>query len=126
MDGAIAQARAAGRLKRGPFVLGFFERMFLRVLEPPVRLRVKAPKKFVAVSQLSPEVTLARWAGLQERLASCIRSADGLDLVAVRVKSVFGPISFSLNGTILILLAHERRHLWQARQVRVHSDFPGA
>ena len=123
---AMADARAAGKLGHGPFTLGFVERWFMQVLEPPVRRRVKTPKAFVPTLALAPDATLRRWQDLQGQFAQSIRAAEGLDLRAVRVRSQFAPVSFSLNGTLGILLAHERRHLWQAREVRKDRAFPAS
>jgi hypothetical protein len=121
---AIADARAAGRLKPGPFALGFFERLFVAVMEPPPRWRVKTRPAFVAPSQLSHDATLHRWTALQGELAGVIREAEGIDLGAIKVKSQFGPVSWTLNGTFTFLLAHQRRHVWQAREVRNSPNFP--
>ncbi|HUR34358.1 MAG TPA: DinB family protein [Vicinamibacterales bacterium] len=122
---AIATARATGALAPGPFALGFFERWFMNVLEPPVRrFRATAPRAFVATQPLVPDETLARWDRFHEDFADCIRSAEGLDLRRIKVRSQFGPVSFSLGGTFSILLAHERRHVWQAREVRNDRGFP--
>jgi hypothetical protein len=121
---AIAAARASGRVASGPFALGFLERWFLHSMEPPPRRRFKTPAAFVAPTRLSPEPTIQRFHRLQTQLADCVRSAEGLDMRSIKVRSQFGPISWSLNGTFAILLAHERRHLWQAREVRVDPAFP--
>ena len=121
---AIAEARASGRTSQVPLTLGFFERWFLQSMEPPARMKFKAPKAFVATTPLPVEATVARWNTLQAAFSDCIRSAEGLDFRRVKVRSQFGPISFSLGGTFLILLAHERRHLWQAKEVRTDGGFP--
>ena len=123
---AIEAGRAAGRLHPGPFTLGLFERWFLRSLEPPPRRRVRTPALFTPGGPLDVETTLARWLRLQDRFAEAIRAADGLDLRALRVRSQFGPVSFTLDGTFAVLLAHQRRHVWQARAVRTAPDFPPA
>jgi hypothetical protein len=95
------------------------------MLEPPVRTRVKAPKAFHAPPDLPVEATVARWRALHDQFADCIRSADGVDLCGIKVKSQFGPVSFTLGGTLSILFAHERRHTWQAREVLNAPGFPG-
>jgi len=121
---AIAEARAAGRISNVPLTLSFVERWFLQSLEPPVRMKFKAPKTFVATANLPLDATLARWDAMQAAFAQCIRSTEGLDFRRIKVRSQFGPLSFSLGGTLLILLAHQRRHLWQARLVRLDAVFP--
>jgi len=121
---AMTEARAAGRLASGPFALGFLERWFLGYMEPPPRRKTRTGKGFVAAPDLEPAATIARFNALQNDLGQCIREAGGLDLKAIKVRSQFGPVSWSLNGTLAILLAHERRHIWQARQVRTDPAFP--
>jgi hypothetical protein len=112
---AESDARAQGILRPGPFALGFFEHWFLRMMEPPPRRRIRTRPPFVAPAELDPPATLERFRRLNAEFGVCIREADGLDLKAVKVKSQFGPVSWTLNGTFLFLLAHQRRHLWQAR-----------
>lgn len=121
---AINDGRAAGRMSSVPLTVGFVERWFLKTMEPPPRMKTKTPKAFAASPALPFEATVARWNALQAKLNECICSAEGLDFKRIKVRSQFGPISFSLGGTFLILLAHERRHLWQARQVRLDAAFP--
>jgi len=124
LDQAIAVGRSQGRLAEGPFAASLFERWFISVLEPPVRFRVKAPKPFVAGVGLDVGPTLAQWDELHRRFAQCIRSTEGLHRGHIKVRSQFGPVSFSLGSTFGVLLAHERRHVWQAREVRKDVGFP--
>ena len=121
---AMTNARSAGKLASGPFVLGFLERWFFGFMEPPPRRKTRTGKAFVASPDLDPAFTIERFNTLQGHLGECIREAAGLDLKRIKVRSQFGPVSWTLNGTYAILLAHERRHIWQARQVRTDPAFP--
>lgn len=121
---AEENARARGLLRPGPFALGFVESWFVRMMEPPPRRRIRTRAAFVAQSQLDPARTLERFRSLNAQLGDCMRKAEGIDLKDVKVRSQFGPVSWTLNGTFLMLLAHERRHVWQARQVRKEPAFP--
>ncbi|MGZ7080956.1 MAG: DinB family protein, partial [Thermoanaerobaculia bacterium] len=123
---AIADARAGGRTAPGPFALGLLERWFFGAMEPPPRRRFRTRATFVPVANLPLGTTIDRFVGLQEEFARVIQAAEGLDLAHIKVRSQFGPISWSLNGTFAILLAHERRHIWQAREVRNDPAFPRA
>lgn len=124
LEQTMSRARAKGLVSPGPFSLGFVERWFMRSMEPPVKRRIRTPKAFVAPPDLPVAPTVERFVALQKAFRTCILAADGLDLRAVKVPSQFGPVSWSLNGTIGILLAHERRHIWQAREVRNDPGFP--
>jgi hypothetical protein len=124
LTAAISGARAAHRLADGPFVLGVIERWFVGMMEPPPRRRFRTRPEFVAPARLAPDATVQRFLVLQRQFTECMQSADGLDLRRIKVRSQFGPVSWSLNGTFAILLAHQRRHVWQARQVRKEPAFP--
>jgi hypothetical protein len=64
----------------------------------------------------------AQW---QDRLEERVRAADGLDLRRARQRSpVFPLVKWSLGTMLALVLAHERRHIWQARQVRNERQFP--
>lgn len=123
-DQALEALRRQGHRATVPPTLGWFERTFLRMLEPPVRLKVKAPASFVAPVSLDPVAALGHWVASQGAFEARIRACDGLDMKATSVKSQFGPVSFSLYGTIAILLAHQRRHIWQMREVMREPGFP--
>ena len=109
----------------GPFRYGFLERWFLRTMEPPVKTRFRAPKHFQPPPDASPAPALAAFEHNQEEMAERIRRADGLHLSRVKVSSpVSKLIKYSLGIALQVMVAHERRHLWQAEQVRAHPEFP--
>jgi hypothetical protein len=96
---------------------GALTRLFIRNLEPPYRLRFKV---------LTPLVPRQRdfnsaWSGFEEsqtQLAKTIRSAAGLAIDQVKVESpVYARFSYNVYGTLRMLTAHERRHLWQIDQI---------
>lgn len=86
-------------------------------LEPPARLRFQTLPAFVPKSTGSQGAVLADFERLQGELAQRIQSASGLDLNALRITSVFNArVSYNVYAAFCILLAHERRHLWQAER----------
>ena len=100
-----------------PLRTGALARLFIRNLEPPYRLRFKV---------LAPLVPRqhdfnSAWGAFQEsqaQLAKTIRSAAGLAIDQVRIKSpVYGRFSYNVYGALRMLAAHERRHLWQIEQI---------
>jgi hypothetical protein len=55
---------------------------------------------------------------LRRQLGECIEQANGLDLRKNKMPlPTIQKLKFSLGEIFAILLAHERRHLWQARRV---------
>ena len=127
IDAAIEDARARNLRSNGPFVYPLFERLFVTSNEPPPRRRFRAFKPYRPPSHLSPDTVMTGFSSWQERLAERIRQADGLDLRRARQRSPILPIvKWSLGTMFALVLAHERRHIWQARQVRNERRFPEA
>ena len=126
LDAAIEQGRARGLTGNGPFGYSWFDRMLVGSMEPPPRIRTRTTRRFVPPAIMrDPAALLAEFMTWQERLAAVIRRADGLDLRRIRMRSpVLSWLGYSLGAGFGIVLAHERRHLWQARQIRTAPGFP--
>lgn len=106
----------------GPYRYNLLGRFFLWVLEPPVRLRVKAPPVFQPAQGMSGAQALEDFAARYEELIERMQAADGLDLARIKVVS---PASDSMRIPLGVafgsMTAHARRHLWQARNVLSRS-----
>ena len=119
IDKATEDARARGLTSSGPFGYSLVERLFLRSTEPPPGLRFPAPRVLAPAPGKSMAEILSEFMEWQDRLGERIRLADGLDLRRARARSpAFPVLVWSLGSLFAITLAHERRHLWQARQIR--------
>ena len=119
IDRAIADARARGLTGSGPFTYSLFERLFLRSTEPPPGLRFPAPRVLRPAPGKPMAAILSEFTDWQDRLDARLRLADGLDLRRARARSPAFPLFvWSLGSLFAITLAHERRHLWQVRQIR--------
>lgn len=99
-----------------PYNLGFLGRLFVGSMEPPVKRRFPAPKKF-----LPPQGDLGNVVGefraIQQKLLSLLRQHDQSDLASVSLPSpATRLIRFNAAAAFALLAAHERRHLWQAEQ----------
>ena len=122
---AIERGRRTGLLGQGPFRYGFLSRKFVAATEPPVKLRVKSPKKFVPPPDQPKDKVVPEFLSLHDQLLELIRAANGLDLAGLKVPAPFSDrFQFSLGQRFAQLAAHDRRHLWQAWRVRKHPDFP--
>jgi hypothetical protein len=125
IDAATADALARNLRSDGPFVYPLFERLFVTSNEPPPRRRFRAFKAYRPPAQLSRDTVMNSFLAWQDRLVERIRRADGLDLRRARRRSPILPImKWSLGTMFELVLAHERRHIWQARQVRNEPRFP--
>ena len=115
---AIHSAREQKVLSDGPYSYGFFSRMFLRMTEPPAKFRLKAPGSFQPPNELTAQKVMAEFEQHHRELEKLIRAANGLDLARIRVTSAFSKyVRYSLGMGFWILLAHDRRHIRQAREV---------
>jgi DinB superfamily len=125
IDHAIAHARERGWHADGPVHYGWFTRWMIASMEPPPRRRMKTFRIFDP-----PHETLTRVQALdalnasRDRLLERVRQAQGLSLKRpIVVSPVTRLFRLPLGGYLAFLAAHDRRHLWQARQVRGASGF---
>ena len=125
MTQAIGEARSRGLLSEGPFRYGMIERWFVRQMEPHAKMRFKAPKAYLPSRDRLPAEILMNFYVLQDDFLRCIEDANGIDLSRVKVSN---PVSkwfrLSLGQELAFNIAHERRHLWQARRVIELAGFP--
>ena len=124
IDKAIATARANGLTSGGPFVYPLFERWAVRGNDAPAKMKFKAPKNMQPPPHLSIDdvrVEFVRW---QDEFAARLLKADGLDLRRAKEVFPFWPMKWSLGTLFRMMLAHERRHVHQAREVRQNPSFP--
>jgi hypothetical protein len=127
IDAAIATAQAQNWQSQGPFVYPLFQRLFLRLSEPPPRVRLKAPASFRPAANKPTDMVRREFMDWQEKLGQRLVHADGLDLRRARHRSpAIGVFRWSLGTMFAVVLAHQRRHIWQARQVRNQPGFPEA
>ena len=115
ISAAIARAPRLGRNRS--LATGIFTRLLIRNLEPPYRLRFRVLAPLVPRQR---DFTCA-WGAFEDsqvRLANTISSAAGLAIDHVKIKSpVYARFSYNVYGSLLLLTAHQRRHLWQIDQV---------
>jgi len=124
LERTLAEARVQGAKGQGPFGYGWLGNWILVNTEPPPKRKVKAPRSFTPVYGQPITAVLPTFLHLQEQLAQQLEQANGLDLARVKVPAPgFGPVKLNLHVTFAWIAAHERRHLWQARQVRGHAEF---
>jgi hypothetical protein len=125
LEEAVEQGRAQHLLAHGPFVYGCFSRWLLAKIEPPPKRRLRAPSRFRPAAGRPPAEVMGEFLQLHERLEQTLRAADGLDLARIRVPSpAFRGLRFSLGISFWMLLAHDRRHIYQVRELRKMPAFP--
>ena len=124
-DAAIQRAREKGWRKSGPFEYGAIGHWVVAELEPPPRRRLRAPRLFKPQPVQPLELVRDAFLVLQGELEQRVHAANGLDLKRAKVGTVFSRLlRLPLGQAFQAMLAHERRHLWQARAVRGTGGFP--
>ena len=120
----IQEARARAPVAR-PYREGWFSRWFVRNMEPPPRMRIRTKKSVEPGSNLDRDTVVRAFQAAFARLQDLMLASDGLSLRHGRMRSPFAPVlRFTLGQVLAMNLAHARRHLWQARQVQKHANFP--
>jgi hypothetical protein len=126
LDEGIADAIRQGLYGEGPFTYGWMARLFAGMLEPPPRIRMKAPATFQPPPGRTRHEIMAAFRAYKVQYIDRLRQANGLDLSRARVRSPAASwIRMPLGSGFAVVSAHERRHLWQARRVMEATGFPG-
>jgi hypothetical protein len=121
MQPAADRAREQGRLRRGPAQPGILGRLFIKWMEPPVRQRMrgKAPRLIRPREQPPLESAYADFLNQQNQVRVFIDAYADIDLAGVTFPNPFvGGLRWSLATGLHVITSHERRHLWQAWNVR--------
>jgi hypothetical protein len=129
LDEGIATAIRSGVYGTGPFTYNVLGRLMVRSMEPPPLFRFKAPAIFAPPAATQPQRTraeiMAGFRGYQVQYIDRLRQANGVDLAKAKVVSPANRLlHISLGSGFALQIAHERRHLWQARQLLMRPEFP--
>jgi hypothetical protein len=120
----IERGRSAGLTGPGPFRYGSFSRWFVGFMDAPPKFRVSAPKVYLPPAGHLKDKVVPEFLSIQDGILELLSKANGLDLARIKVPSPAGPFKLSLGQRFALLAAHDRRHLWQAWQVRKNKNFP--
>lgn len=118
IEEALARGRDDGLFGDGPYRRDFLGWMLARLVEPPVRLRVKTRAEFVPAHLAPAAEALRDFDRWQDRLVASLRSAAGLALDRIEVASPYDPrLRFNLYSFLRTIPAHQRHHLWIAERL---------
>jgi hypothetical protein len=118
-DMALREAVATNSNSDAPFKYAWWQRTILHYAEDSSKLKHKAAPCFVPYSRHSIGETTRRFVEMHQQLMQRVLQSRGLDVMQARVQSPFiSWIRYPLGFSFDLALAHERRHLRQAWQVR--------
>jgi hypothetical protein len=121
----ITMGRRNSVTSEGPFWWNWLERAFIWGVNPPAKVKVRAPKKYLPSNIFNAKETILEFLRIQHDLYYLAAEADGLDLKKIKVVSPAAKwLKMSLGARLDLIAAHDRRHLWQARKVRDDANFP--
>jgi hypothetical protein len=130
LDAMLQSARGKGA-GSPPYSRTFVGRLTAWVIEPPYRIRVKTRSSHVPRSELSMSAEMTEFENTQAEYNKRVRAAEGLNICGVKenLNLLAGntkapPANLNLYDWFIFIAAHERRHLWQALQVRNNPAFP--
>jgi len=119
LEEALKRARHQLGSPKATLKMDLMGRVLKWSLEPPARFKVKTTAQFEPSGTQSIEDLPPSFATLQQELKIRIESASGLAIDQVKIASPFNKrVKYNLFSAFNILVAHQRRHIWQAEQVK--------
>lgn len=126
---AVAAARPAPTNRASAACANRLGRWFIAmVLEPPTRIRARAPQAIQPASDLDIDDTLHRFDESLQRLVALLPSAWAINPSGTRFRNplAFGLRVFNVTAGFQILTSHGRRHVLQAEQVQARPEWPSS
>lgn len=126
LEPALARLGARSTRRPGPLSPRWAGRLFLTQLEPPPRYRVPAPRKIRPAPRVDPGAAWTAFSKAQRGVIELTRATAGLAPASIRFRNpiAFDLPVFDLATGLLIIAAHERRHLLQLDRLRACPGFP--
>jgi hypothetical protein len=119
MQDAIAQAKRDNQLGIGPFSVGAKGRLLIWIAEPPPKFRIPAPPHLRPPARIDdPPKLLPDFLKAQDEWERLIRESVSLDLSKIKVGKPFSPFRARFAAALPWMMAHQRRHLLQAENVK--------
>ena len=117
LKSAIDDARRRGLKPKGQPKMDLIGRVLRWFLEPPIRQRVTTTAPFVPRSVRAKAEAFGEFASLQAKLTELLGAAREINPAKVKIVSPFDSrVRYNVYSAFRILVAHQRRHLWQAEQ----------
>jgi DinB superfamily len=119
MEKAIADGKRDNKVGTGPFGIGLKGRLLVWIAEPPPKFRMPAPPHLRPPARIDePLKLLPDFLKAQDGWERLIRQSAGLDLAKIKVGKRFSPFRARFAAALPWMMAHQRRHLLQAENVK--------
>ncbi len=125
LDEGISNAIRRGHYAAGPYRYNWIGRLIVHAMKPTTRMRSKAPQVFVPTPGRPRPQIMAAFRAYQVQYIDRLRQSNGLDLARARISSpVARWLTMPLGSAYALAIAHENRHLAQARRICEAPLFP--
>jgi len=117
---ADARTKSDGKAAiSGPFAIGMRGRLLIWIAEPPAKFRMPAPKSLAPPLNIDdPAQLLPEFMRAQDEWERLMKDSEDLDISRIMLGNLFSPFRCQLSGGMMWMMAHQRRHLWQAENVK--------
>lgn len=125
-DAILAGSRKRTFWEKLPVLPGFFGKMLLKSVSPDSARQLKAPQVFQPTASSVEGDIVRRFLAQQEQIIRFLKASEKLKTARIILTSpAAGFITYSLLDTFRIIVAHEQRHLLQAKRVMATAGFGG-
>lgn len=125
MQETIKNASQRKSASEDPLRYSLVGKLFINMMEPPVKKKIKTPKNFNPAIINSKHQLIQEFSDVNEDIIAIIQSTQNLDISRIKIVSpVSKLLKFNLTDAFAYIAAHERRHIWQAENVMRADGFP--
>jgi len=119
IENGLKKAEQKKYILKGPYKFSWLGKKFINNIEPPVKRKFKNPVRWAPDSKLSLQKIKDEYLALQDRYIDLLKRSGGLDIMRVKLPSpATSLLRFSIYEMFHVNAAHQRRHLWQAKNVK--------
>lgn len=112
--------------ERLPVLPGVFGSLVLNAVKPETKRKLKAGKGFEPASSEIGADIVSRFETQQKQISELMKTTHELNLRKIIITSpVLSIVTYSLFDAYRIIVAHDQRHVAQAKRVTARDGFPG-
>lgn len=119
IERGLKKAQQKNLMLKSNYKFSWIGKKFIKNIEPPVKRKFKVPARWSPDFKLNLKNLKNDFLILQERYIDLIYDSKGLDIMKVKLPSpATSLLRFSIYEMFAVNAAHQRRHLWQAGNVK--------
>lgn len=124
-DEVLSEQKRMTRWERMPVLPGFFGKQMVKLVSPEGARKYKAPAQIQPAASALDAQIVGRFVAQQHELVDRLERLENFFVEKIIITSPFMKlITYSVLDACRLTVAHERRHLAQARRVTEMAGFP--